>query len=344
MIIFFSGCYSMKVIFYSNVTDKKIFQTSSFYKIDISILRDLGYEVLLSNKIKDLLFCDYDFSFLYFYKYSVFAAFFAKLRGKKVFFTGGIDDLNKETTSLFKYIRQCLLYILCYILCDKIAVVSSTDLHNMNYVLKKKSCAKKLTFIPHCLDKNLKKVDIIYEKEKIFLSICWMENSSNLYRKGIDKSITLFKELSQYQEFSDYIFYIIGRGSIESKELHQLISETGLENKIIALGEVSDADKYDYLKRSKYYFQLSEYEGFGLAALEALYFQNIVIHSNSGGLRDFVLDGGVVVSDADGSVVQNIIKSSELNISDISNRIQNNYLFDNRKQRFKSLFDSFFME
>ncbi len=331
----------MKVIFYSNVTDKKIFQTSSFYKIDITILQDLGYEVLLSNKIKDFIFCDYDFSFLYFYKYSVFAAFFSKLRKKKVFFTGGIDDLNKKSTSFLKYVRQCFLYILCYMLSDKIAVVSSTDLDNMNAVLKRNGCAKKLIFIPHCLGKDLKRIDITYKKENIFLSICWMENSSNLYRKGIDKSITLFRTLSQYKEFSDYIFYIIGRGSLESTELKKLISEAGLENKVIPLGEISDDTKYDYLKRSKYYFQLSEYEGFGLAALEALYFQNIVIHSNNGGLKDFVLDGGVVVTDDEDSV-QKIIKSSDLNISNISKRIQDNYLFDNRKQRFRILFNSVF--
>ena len=38
------------------------------------------------------------------------------------------------------------------------------------------------------------------------------------------------------------------------------------------------------MKHSEYYFQLSLYEGFGLAALEALCANNVLIHSGKGGL------------------------------------------------------------
>ena len=53
-------------------------------------------------------------------------------------------------------------------------------------------------------------------------------------------------------------------------------------------GEVSEEDKINLLKRSKYYFQLSLYEGFGLAALEALCADNILIHSGKGGLANSI--------------------------------------------------------
>lgn len=44
--------------------------------------------------------------------------------------------------------------------------------------------------------------------------------------------------------------------------------------------------KISILKSSQYYFQLSQYEGFGLAALEALCAGNIIIHSGKGGLSN----------------------------------------------------------
>ena len=41
-----------KVLFYSSVPSKKLFYTQRFYYIDISLLQDLGCEVILSNHTK----------------------------------------------------------------------------------------------------------------------------------------------------------------------------------------------------------------------------------------------------------------------------------------------------
>lgn len=81
----------------------ELFKTQKFYQIDISILKDLGYDVLLSNRIFDsLLFWKYDILFSYFYRYSFFAALLAKCFGKKTYFTGGIDSLDSDYASAFK--------------------------------------------------------------------------------------------------------------------------------------------------------------------------------------------------------------------------------------------------
>ena len=68
-----------RVLFYSSVKSIELLKTQKFYQIDIALLEDLGYEVLLSHKILDsLLFWKYDILFSYFYKYSFFAALLAK--------------------------------------------------------------------------------------------------------------------------------------------------------------------------------------------------------------------------------------------------------------------------
>ena len=98
-----------RILFYSSVNSLELFKTQKFYQIDISILKDLGYDVLLSNRIFDsLLFWKYDILFSYFYRYSFFAALLAKCFGKKTYFTGGIDSLDSDYASAFNYKRWVL--------------------------------------------------------------------------------------------------------------------------------------------------------------------------------------------------------------------------------------------
>ena len=53
-----------RVLFYSSVKSIELLKTQKFYQIDIALLEDLGYEVLLSHKILDsLLFWKYDILF-----------------------------------------------------------------------------------------------------------------------------------------------------------------------------------------------------------------------------------------------------------------------------------------
>ena len=106
---------SKKVLFYSSVKDKNLFNTQFFYKTDINLLKSLGYNVITSNKISDFLFFwKYDIAFIYFYKYGLFVAIIARLFLKKVFFTGGIDDLEKECATPKRFLLQVLFFRLCY--------------------------------------------------------------------------------------------------------------------------------------------------------------------------------------------------------------------------------------
>ena len=41
-----------KILFYSSVSDVSFFYTQKFYKIDIDLLQELGFEVITTNKKK----------------------------------------------------------------------------------------------------------------------------------------------------------------------------------------------------------------------------------------------------------------------------------------------------
>ena len=228
-----------RILFYSSVNSLELFKTQKFYQIDISILKDLGYDVLLSNRIFDsLLFWKYDILFSYFYRYSFFAALLAKCFGKKTYFTGGIDSLDSDYASAFNYKIQALFFKLCYWVADSCIIVSQSDL------------------------KNIFKVS------------------------SLKKALQIFAELKKIPEFVDYRFVIIGRKGEGEVLVRSIIDKYNLKGSVELKGEVSEEDKINLLKQSKYYFQLSLYEGFGLAALEALCANNIIIHSGKGGLAN----------------------------------------------------------
>src|SRR5699024_196 len=96
----------------------------------------------------------------------------------------------------------------------------------------------------------------------------------------------IFAELKKIPEFVDYRFVIIGRKGEGEVLVRSIIDKYNLKGSVELKGEVSEEDKINLLKQSKYYFQLSLYEGFGLAALEALCANNIIIHSGKGGLAN----------------------------------------------------------
>lgn len=325
------------VLFYSSVQDKSLFQTQKFYQIDIDILKRLGYNVILSNKIWDALkFWKYDFVFAYFFRYSLFVAAIAKLFGKKSYLTGGIDALDKNFASERSYKIQKYLFKLCYLFTTKCIIVSSEDMKHVKEIMGKH--IKKLVYSEHTIETLAFAGFNMSAKEKMFTTIGWQGVISD--RKGIDKAIILFGLLSQRSEFADYALYILGRKGAYTPVLQKIIDDHHLTDKVIITGEVTEDEKINYLKRSRYYFQLSKYEGFGIAALEALIAGNVVLHSGKGGLANPIYNSHVKVEiDADlESQVQRIADElSAINYDDISRESAKCRLYYDNKRRMDDL-------
>ena len=275
----------MDVFFYSSVRTKKMFSIQSYYRNDICILRDLGSNVHLSNSIWAFLcFWKYDIAFLYFYRYSFFAALFAKLFRKKVYYTGGIDYLEKTFATVKQRLLQIIFFKLCNFLSDRNIIVSSTDWENVREIY----CGKipnKCSLSFHSIDySKFEYTENFSSKKKIISTIAWMVNLDNVFRKGVDKSILVFSDFIKV--FPEYRLVIAGPAGIGSEYILKMIKQFGLENVVIYKGAISEDEKIELLKDSRCYLQLSKYEGFGIAAIEALAAGNQVIHSGNGGLKD----------------------------------------------------------
>ncbi len=330
-----------RVLFYASIPDKKLFEITGFYKTDISILRDLGYKVFLSNSFKDVLrFWNYDISFIYFWTRGVIPAFVSKLFHKKVIFTGGLDSIDQEyNKSNWDYNIKKILFKLCTIFSDANIIVSETDLKNIR---KTGYSTNNIHLIHHVID--LKKYEYDYRvKENIITTIAWMETVGNVQRKGVDKLLYVFKKFLQMN--NQFKLVIIGTMGPGAKYLQEIARELNISGKIIFTGSISEQEKIDYLKNSKIYFQLSEYEGFGIAAIEALAAGNIVFHSGKGALSYTISSFGIEVKDTtDYQHIAHLLNNICITYQNYSNFIQqgiehvkNNFSYNFRKDEINIL-------
>lgn len=323
-----------RILFYSSVQDVSLFQTQRFYHIDITLLQNLNYQVKTTNKIGDYLkFWTYDAAFIYFYRYGFFAAFISRLYGKKVFFTGGIDALDKNIGIGWHYYLQVIFFKLCYLFANRCIIVSAADWQNIQKIYYRKKLPK-LLFCPHTIDiNNFSAVGTA--KEKLFTTIVWMGDKENIIRKGVNTSLKLFAYLISKPEYKTYRFVIIGKKGEGTKYLQKLCKELKIENKVDFTDTVSETTKINILKKSSYYLQLSKYEGFGIAALEALAAQNIVIHSGQGGLKDTMRSYGIQVNldCLNFETVYNVMLKFNLSVfDDLTNYLSTNFSNNNRQQ------------
>lgn len=331
-----------KVYFYSSVKTKKMFSIQSYYRNDICILRDLGYDVYLCNSVFNyLLFWKYDIAFLYFYKYSFFAAFFAKLFRKKVFYTGGVDYLEKTFASVKERMKQILLFKMCNFLSDSSIIVSSADWENIKEIYGGKTpmnCFK--SFHPIDYDR-FKYEGSLADKEKIVTTIAWMVRLDNVFRKGVDKSVKIFSQF--VKTHTEYRLIIAGPPGKGSDYILNLISELGLEESVIYKGAISEEEKVMLLKKSRCYLQLSQYEGFGIAAVEALAAGNMVIHSGRGGLRDALGSYGYKVDiESDQDILDTLSKVcihdiDEAFVRDGMNYVKKRFSYETRLRDFSKI-------
>ncbi|WP_119328668.1 glycosyltransferase family 4 protein [Cysteiniphilum halobium] len=283
-----------RVLFYANHKNTENF-LRGYYQNDIQALSIAGYEVIITNKVRDALkWSQYDCLVPYFWTFSVFAAIIAKILGKKVVFNGAIADFSCDQkiykVKVINYLVR-IFFKLGYHFSDKTMAMSNAELLHMKKLIKNH---EKLVYSP--LSSDL--VGSTYQSDEIerkhnFITISWMGDDYTPIRKGVDKLLYFMREyLKLMPEAKAYIIGTPGEGTIYLK---RIIAELGLEKSVCFTGVVDEDKKLEYLKSNLFYWQVSEYEGFGVAALEALASGSTVIHSNRGGLSDVVGKHGCIV-------------------------------------------------
>ena len=280
------------ILFYSSVSSKRQFSTQGFYRTDIQLLRQMGFEVHLSNSWTDFLqFWRYDICFIYFYRYGLLPAMIGRIFRKKVFFTGGIDNLDRNYAGLKSFLVQVIFFNLCGIFSTRNIIVSQADMDNCRKVGILFNNNKN-ALVRHSIDLHRYLTSGYKSRPKMVTTIARMSWPENVVRKGLIESLELFATLHKLDPA--FRMKIIGAHGEGTDLVVSKIAALNLGSYVELTGELTEINKIEALKGSMFYFQLSKYEGFGIAAIEALASGNVVVHSNEGGLREAVGVDGVI--------------------------------------------------
>ncbi|MDD2353838.1 MAG: glycosyltransferase family 4 protein [Patescibacteria group bacterium] len=168
-------------------------------------------------------------------------------------------------------------------------------------------------------------------------------------RKGFDKVI----ETLARQSLGNIKYLIAGSGDDE-EYLKGLVRQYQLQNKVIFLGSITDASKWQLFQFSDIFIMPAreienDFEGFGIVYLEANLAGKPVIAGISGGVRDAVIHNktGLLVNPENIVAIEKAIMSlsqdKELRLSlgkQGRERALNDFLWQRKAQEFKDLIDN----
>lgn len=142
-------------------------------------------------------------------------------------------------------------------------------------------------------------------------------------------------------------FLVLGKGPLE-EELHSLAKQTGVEERVLFLGEIGHGEMPKYLRISDIYLRASLSEGLGSSFLEAMAAGLPVIATNVGGIPDFLTDKvtGLFCKARDpkdiAERVKELLEQNELRVSIIQNAknmVEEKYDWNAIVSRMKKIFD-----
>lgn len=172
------------------------------------------------------------------------------------------------------------------------------------------------------------------------------------YLKGTDLFVDAM--ITLLPRYPDWTALIAGRTTeqhyIFEKKLRQKITEAGLSDRIIFLGERLDIPLW--YRRLSLYVTPSRLEGFGLTPLEAMASQTAVVTSDVGIFKELVVEGtGTVVKAGDGAALTAAIESYFTDLEKTMaagqralSHVRTNFLLEKEAAAIGSIYEEMFVE
>ncbi len=174
--------------------------------------------------------------------------------------------------------------------------------------------------IPNGIDTNFWKRNISVKRNpKSFITVL---SKGQFIRKGGGLILELAKRFPEYE----FVF-----AGIDKKDIKCDL------NNVMFLGYVSPKELINLYSQTQFYFQLSLFEGFGVAICEAMLCECIPIVSNVNFLPSIVEDSGFILKNRNVDLLSNliniVIKSDYNDLEQKARfRIVNNFSYENRKK------------
>ncbi|WP_419834064.1 glycosyltransferase family 4 protein [Endozoicomonas atrinae] len=289
------------ILFYVNVKDISIVNDISFYEQDIRTLRENGYNVIITNKYRDVFFQKYDFLFIWWWSYALIPLCWAKIFSIKTIVTGAFH-YDTPLMPGTDYVRRSYIF--------KLLVKGALKLADANIFVSKYEYDDVINNLPvnnpllvhHGIDIDKYKPNpsgnVIQISEKRndrtynVLIISWIEKN-NIIRKCVRESVMAVDML--INEGYNINLYIAGRKGNGYEEFYNDISKLPSFNSIHFLGHITEESKIELLSKADAFLSPTLYEGFGIAIAEALACGCPVITSKFGAVGEVVKDCALFV-------------------------------------------------
>ena len=286
----------MKICLYSSVPDRELFGRVGFYRDDINALSLRGDKFLATNSLRELTVFRPRLVIGYFFSKSILAALLGRILGARVVLTGGADQISPDLVSGYRLKIYRLMGFVCLLLSHRILLSCRADVDNFQKLcFRIPALLVKLELVNHVVvpapGAPILRRPIAHEFHAF--TLCWMGSVSNVRRKGVDKAILLIAKLRCIGV--DARLSVAGTDGPGKKYLEELTQDLDLDEYVNFLGAISENEKNERFSNGSVYLQLSEYEGFGVAAAEAFFSGMIVVHSNKGGLADVIGEHGLIL-------------------------------------------------
>lgn len=255
-----------------------------FYAQDLRILRELGHEVVVATRAAEL--TKADLYFCWWWTWAFIPLTIALLRRRPCVITGVFDEWKLALRP--RYER----WLLKWALRASSANVFISDLEARSVPARFRTTRP--SYSPCVVDTEVYKPRNLGQRESFVLTVAWL-HKENAKRKGI---LQIIQAAALIRDRLPHVrFVIAGERGSGYPELLRAATEHNVTDIVTFPGAISRDEKIALMRRCGAYLQPSEFEGFGLAVLEAMSCGAPVVASGAGALPEVVGNTGVILSD-----------------------------------------------
>lgn len=273
-------------------TDPEVLERNEFYRVDLRILADLGFETTICTDPRRI--PDAEIYFVWWWTWAFVPLLRAKLARRPVVIVGTFDHVLPDGRFEF-YPKRSRVHQALIRWALRAADANVVCADDQREAIERAFSAHNLSVSPHVIDTDLYRPGTETRKP-FFVTMCWM-HTDNHVRKCVPTSIRAMALVRE--RLPDHRLMVAGDKGDGYPGLQALAESLGVEDRIDFPGRITTPEKIDAMQTCAAYLQPTLAEGFGVAILEAMSCGAPVVVSPVGGVPYVVGDVGLRVDGLD---------------------------------------------
>lgn len=251
-------------------------------------------QYLIKNK-PDLLICSLwrvSFVGVFYYLYTML---FYREKVNLVIFI----HANKYAHLIDKLVTKTAVFLATEVWCDSEA--------SRKAIFPKNRGGRKVKIISFFIKNEGQNIVPYYDRENNF--VFWGRIAK---QKRLDRAIRLFNEV--LKESAESFFYIYGPDSGDLGNVHELVDELNLKDKVMFMGPKKPNHYPELLRNAKFFINTSTHEGMAIAVVEAMQLGLIPVVTPVGEVGNYCTDGvnSIYYNECSKSKIIEILNDNEL--------------------------------